>query len=97
MNASVLAAGEDVMGAKQKISCVVQGCGCEPSICGLTKDGKDKETLQDDDVEMADGDANSPTSPNAAAPSEDKNAKPFFRGQPGVIAKADRDQPPEEL
>lgn len=95
MNASVRAAGEDVMGAKQKLSCVAQGCGCEPSICGLTKDGKDKETLQDDDVEMADSDANSPTSPNAS--SEDKNARPFFRGQPGVIAKADQEKPPEEL
>merc|ERR1711865_213803 len=78
--------GEDVMGAKQKLSCVAEGCGCEPSICGLTKEGKDKEKLQDDDVEMADGDANSPSSPNVAASGEDKNSKPFFRGQPGVKA-----------
>ena len=74
------------MGAKQKLSCVAEGCGCEPSICGLTKEGKDKEKLQDDDVEMADGDANSPSSPNVAASGEDKNSKPFFRGQPGVKA-----------
>jgi len=52
--------GEDVLGAKEKLSCVATGCGCEPSFCGLNDKEKDEENGEGEDVNLGAADAISP-------------------------------------